>query len=85
MGAMDIPALAPSIVTPFRVTVGITLVNAAISLGFSIYEVVQADGETSLLYASGRSRTAMKLQPSSRYTWVCSISAGLNLTSNTGR
>ena len=55
MGAMDIPALAPSIVTPFRVTVGITLVNAAISLGFSIYEVVQSDWETSLLYASGRS------------------------------
>ena len=34
---------------------GITLVNAAISLGFSIYEVVQSDWETSLLYASARS------------------------------
>ena len=55
MGAMDIPALAPSVVTPFRVTVGITLVNAAISLGFSIYEVVESGWETSLLYASARS------------------------------
>lgn len=55
MGAMDIPALAPSIVTPFRVTVGITLVNAAISLGFSIHDVVESGWETSLLYASARS------------------------------
>jgi hypothetical protein len=55
MGAMDIPALAPSVRTPFRVTVGITLVNAAISLGFSIYAVVESGWETDPLYASGRS------------------------------
>lgn len=55
MGGMDIPALAPSVVTPFRITVGITLVNSVISLGFSIYEVVESGWETSLLYGSARS------------------------------
>ncbi len=52
---MDIPALAPSVRTPFLVTVGITLVNAAISLGFSIYELAESGWETSPLYATARS------------------------------
>lgn len=55
MGAMDIPALAPSVVTPFRVTVGITLVTAFASLGLAIYDLASAGWDESFLYATGRS------------------------------
>ncbi|MCS0500174.1 hypothetical protein [Protaetiibacter mangrovi] len=52
---MDIPALAPSVVVPFRVTVGVTLVTAFAGLGFAIYELVASGWGESFLYATGRS------------------------------
>jgi len=55
MGAMDIPALAPSVATPFRVTVGITLVTAFAGLGLAIYDLAQSGWDESFLYATGRS------------------------------
>ena len=55
MGAMDIAPLAPSIATPFRVTVGITLVTAFASLGLAIYDLAAAGWDESFLYATGRS------------------------------
>jgi len=55
MGAMDIAPLAPSIATPFRVTVGITLVTAFASLGLAIYDLASAGWDESFLYATGRS------------------------------
>lgn len=54
-GAMEIPALAPTVVVPFRVTVGITLVAAFAGLGLAIYDLVASGWTESLLYATGRS------------------------------
>ena len=55
MGAMDIPALAPSVAVPFRVTVGITLVTAFAGIGLAIYDLVDSGWDESFLYATGRS------------------------------
>ncbi|AYF97295.1 hypothetical protein [Protaetiibacter intestinalis] len=52
---MEIPALAPSVVVPFRVTVGVTLVTAVAGIGLAIYDLVDSGWDTSFLYATGRS------------------------------
>ena len=52
---MDIPPLAPSVRTPFLVTIGITLVNAAVSLAFAIQAAVADHGESIALNGVGRS------------------------------
>ncbi|PZQ90739.1 MAG: hypothetical protein DI534_05970 [Leifsonia xyli] len=52
---MDIPALAPSVAVPFRVTVGATLVTAFAGLGLAIYDLVASGWSESFLYATGRS------------------------------
>ncbi len=52
---MDIPPLAPWVRTPFLVTIGITLVNAVVSLAFSIQAAVTDQADTLLLYGTGRS------------------------------
>ena len=52
---MEIPALAPTVVVPFRVAVGITLVSAVAGFGLALYDLVASGWEQSLLYATGRS------------------------------
>lgn len=55
MGAMEIPALAPSVVVPFRVTVGVTLVTAFAGIGLATADLVASGWDESFLYATGRS------------------------------
>jgi hypothetical protein len=54
MGAMDIPPLAPAVVAPFRVTIGITLVAAVTGVALASYDLVASGWGASFLSVAGR-------------------------------